>query len=553
MQEFHVALNIVHDIMTIGEYKLFASSSMQTVIKMSRLTGGITTGTMTTSELSEKDLKKLLLKKEKRRLEEESSKSQDTGASKMFEKKKSKSDKGKGEETEAKPEKRSKKSEASAEDEVTDLAAAAAGRNTVRVTGYDGLKPATDFKEPKFIPALHKLFEGFSNPTPIQSYCWPAIQTGRDVIGIAETGAGKTLGFSLPALSAILSAGPQGKIRMVVVAPTRELALQTHSVLCKAVSSVCIYGGMSKDDQRKELRTLKPVVVVGTPGRVVDFLNDETLQFGGVSHFVLDEADRMLDMGFADDIGKIVAKLAKDHQTVMFSATWPPSIQSMAAKYLRANPVKIVIGDREGGDNTACTTITQLVQVVRNPMDRESLLLSLLKKYHADRKNRVLIFVLYKKEADRLEHFLQRNGWRASSIHGDKPQMERTRCMDNFRNGTEPLLVATDVAARGLDIPNVDFVINYTFPLTIEDYIHRIGRTGRGGKTGLAHTLFTDNDKAHAGELVNVLKKAGVEPPKEMYNYDCTTKKKVHKLYGAFYKEADPTAEVSHITFSDNE
>lgn len=423
----------------------------------------------------------------------------------------------------------------------------------VKVTGFDGLKPSADFTSPKFTRDLQPLFEGFKVPTPIQSYCWPAIKTGRDVIGIAETGSGKTLAFSLPALDAILANNPAGKIRMVVVAPTRELALQTHNVLCNTVSSVCIYGGMSKDDQRRELKKNKPVVIVGTPGRVVDFLNDGTLMFESVSHFVLDEADRMLDMGFADDIGKIVATLPKEHQTVMFSATWPVSIQTMAAKYLRPNPVKIVIGDREGGENKASSRVTQIVQVVRNPMDRDQILLNLLKKYHSDRKNRVIIFVLYKKEAARLEGMLRRSGWRASSIHGDKPQHERTSCMDNFRNGTEPLLVATDVAARGLDIPNVEYVINYTFPLTIEDYIHRIGRTGRGGKEGIAHTLFTDSDKAHAGELVNVLKTSGVEINKDLYNYDCTTKKKVHKLYGAFYKEADPTAEVTHITFDDDE
>lgn len=488
-------------------------------------------GTMTTSELSEKQLKKML-KQEKRKLEENQEGS-------VSEKKSKKEKKSEGEQ----PKEEEKIAPSTSKDAVEE----------VKVTGFDGLKPSPDFASPKFTRDLQKLFEGFKVPTPIQSYCWPAIKTGRDVIGIAETGSGKTLAFSLPALDAILSSGASGKIRMVVVAPTRELALQTHSVLCNAVSSVCIYGGMSKDDQRRELKNNKPVVIVGTPGRVVDFLNDGTLKFDSVSHFVLDEADRMLDMGFSDDIGKIVATLPKEHQTVMFSATWPVTIQTMAAKYLRPKPVKIVIGDREGGENKASARVTQIVQVVRNPLDRDPILLNLLKKYHSDRKNRVIIFVLYKKEAARLEGMLRRAGWRASSIHGDKPQHERTTCMDNFRNGTEPLLVATDVAARGLDIPNVEYVINYTFPLTIEDYIHRIGRTGRGGNEGIAHTLFTDSDKAHAGELVNVLKSSGVEVTKDLYNYDCTTKKKIHKLYGAFYKEADPTAEVSHITFSDDE
>ncbi len=425
----------------------------------------------------------------------------------------------------------------------------------IKVVGFDDLMAYSDFSGPKFSKILKPLFEGLSKPTPIQSYCWPSIQTGRDVIGIAETGSGKTLAFSLPSLDAVLSKGSveDKGIKIVVIAPTRELALQTHNVLCKAVASVCIYGGVSKDDQRKELKKLKPIVIIGTPGRLVDFLEDGTLNFGHVSHFVLDEADRMLDLGFADDVSKIVSKLPKEHQTIMFSATWPMDIQTMAGKYLKPNPIKIVIGDREAGENKACSRIKQIVEVIRNPHERDNRLLQLLKQYHSNRTNRVIIFVLYKKEAARIEHYLNRNGWKASSIHGDKPQHERTKCMDAFRAGTDPLLVATDVAARGLDIPNVEYVINYTFPLTIEDYIHRIGRTGRGGKEGIAHTLFTDNDKAHAGELVSVLRTAGIEIPKDLLVYDCSTKKKVHKLYGAFYKEADPNAECSRITFSDDD
>lgn len=502
---------------------------------------------MTTDELSKKELKKLKRKQEEATV--------DVSALKKLKRKQEAA----SDEFALKKPKR-KQEEAMGESALGNRKKAAAGlekhiepaEETVNVSGAD-IKPAMDFASPKFASKLQHLFKGFTKPTPIQSYCWPAIQTGRDVIGIAETGSGKTLAFSLPALSTILAGEQQKKIKMVVVAPTRELALQTHNVLAETVGSVCIYGGMSKDDQRKELKTIRPVIVVGTPGRIVDFLEDGTLQFGSVTHFVLDEADRMLDMGFAEDINKIVGKLPEVHQTIMFSATWPMMIQTMAAKYLRKNPVKIVIGDRESGENKACARVSQLVECIRNPMERDSRLLQLLKQYHANRTNRVIVFVLYKKEAARLEHVLNRNGWKAASIHGDKPQSERTACMDRFRDGTSPLLVATDVAARGLDIPNVEYVINFTFPLTIEDYIHRIGRTGRGGKAGVAHTLFTDADKAHAGELVNVLKTSGVEVPEGLYNYDCTTKKKVHKLYGAFYKETDPTAEVSHITFSDDE
>lgn len=425
----------------------------------------------------------------------------------------------------------------------------------VKVVGDDSLKACATFAVANFPSQLAGLYKGFVTPTPIQSYCWPAILTGKDVVGIAETGSGKTLAFSLPALQMIFQQQSKGKqtVKMVVVAPTRELALQTFNVLKDSVPSVCIYGGMSKHDQRNELKSIRPMVVIGTPGRLVDFIGDETLNFSNVSHFVLDEADRMLDLGFADDIQKIAAAISGQHQTIMFSATWPTSIQSMASKYLRPDQIKIVIGDREAGENKACDRIQQIVEVIKDPMARDRRLLELLSKYHKNRKNRVIIFVLYKKEAARLENFLNRNGWTASSIHGDKPQVERTKCMDRFRDGTNPLLVATDVAARGLDIPNVEYVINFTFPLTIEDYIHRIGRTGRGGKEGIAHTLFTDNDKVHAGELVNVLRTSGAPVPEAMMTYNCVTKKKVHKEYGAFFKDVDPNAKIEHITFSDDD
>merc|ERR1712083_80439 len=181
-------------------------------------------------------------------------------------------------------------------------------------------------------------------------------------------------------------------------------------------------------------------------------------------------------------------------------------------------------------DLAAGTRITQIVE----DMAREGKLKKLLEKYHSTRKNRVLIFVLYKKEAARLESNLQRQGWKATSIHGDKSQEGRTQAVEQFKSGEIPLLVATDVAARGLDIPDVDYVINYSFPLTIEYYVHRIGRTGRAGKNGIAHTFFQTSDKARAGELVKVPTEANQEVPKEMYNFDLNIKKKEHKLYGAF-------------------
>lgn len=435
--------------------------------------------------------------------------------------------------------------------------------------GADSFKAANAFDSSAFHVRLAPLTAGFTKPTPIQAHSWPVLAAGRDMIGIAETGSGKTLAFSLPLLSKILSAPEKEKreVKMLVVAPTRELAMQTFDVISKVLGDVaiCLYGGTSRQEQARQVNRQRPSVVIGTPGRLVDFLNDSVLKLSSLDYFVLDEADRMLDLGFEPEIRTIVAAIPEARQTVMFSATWPPSIQSMASKYLR-DPVKIHVrvNDPDAPDNEndtsssqqqkASTRVHQIVQVVKDPFARDPILLDLLKKYHSSRKNRVLIFVLYKKEADRIEGLLKRNRWHCVSIHGDKPQRERTEALAAFKSGEVPLMIATDVAARGLDIPDVEFVINFTFPLTIEDYIHRIGRTGRGGSFGTSHTLFTDADKPHSGELINVLKASSntAEIPAELYNYGTTIKKKVHKEYGAFYKDVDPNVKASHMKFSDD-
>jgi ATP-dependent RNA helicase DBP3 len=209
----------------------------------------------------------------------------------------------------------------------------------------------------------------------------------------------------------------------------------------------------------------------------------------------MDEADRMLDQGFEEAIKNIISKLSTTRQTVMFSATWPPSIQKMALQYLK-DPVKITVGSTE---LTANSDIEQRVEVV-DQREKEQRLVKLLKDYH-DGKNRILVFALYKKEAQRLLGLLLQRGFQACAIHGDMGQMERQKSLESFRSGFKPILIATDVAARGIDIPDVEYVINVTFPLTVEDYCHRIGRTGRAGKTGISHTLFTVLDKAHSGKL----------------------------------------------------
>jgi len=427
--------------------------------------------------------------------------------------------------------------------------------NTVlKGKGRKTFKPLLTFNELGFPAKIMKVCEGFSNPTPIQSLCWPIAASGRDVIGIAETGSGKTLAFSIPGLAhlsqRVQTEGRNGLPMMLIVAPTRELAMQSQDVLevagrCCGVRSLAVYGGVAKYEQRKALQ--KGVeVVVATPGRLIDFMQEGVCDLSQVSYLVLDEADRMLDQGFERDVRAIIAETHPQRQTCLFSATWPETIRALAHEFLK-KPIRVTVGSE---DIAAGTRIKQLVEVVED-RDRENKLIGLLKKHHGNRTDRVLIFVLYKKEAARIEANLQRKGWNCTSIHGDKSQEMRTKAMEDFKSGKIPLLVATDVASRGLDIPDVDFVVNYSFPLTIEDYVHRIGRTGRAGKSGTAYTFFQTVDKARAGELVKILKEANQTVPKEMMQFDLNIKKKEHKLYGAFGPKdyALPMKKATKITF----
>merc|ERR1712130_419324 len=424
--------------------------------------------------------------------------------------------------------------------------------------GRKTMKPVLQFKSLGFSSNIMAVCKGFEKPTPIQAQCWPVLASGRDVIGIAETGSGKTLAFTIPALAhlqhrtATEGKASKGSPRMLIIAPTRELAMQSQEVLEAAgkecgIASVCVYGGVSKWGQ-KEALSRGVEVVVATPGRLIDLMQEGIISLAQVSYLVLDEADRMLDRGFERDIRQIVGETHKGRQTALFSATWPDSVRELAHSFL-TKPIKVTIGSE---DLAAGTRITQIVEVVEDRA-REGLLLKLLKKYHSDRKNRILIFVLYKKEAARIETNLSNKGWRVGSIHGDKSQEGRTQAVEQFKSGAVPLLVATDVAARGLDIPGVDYVINYSFPLTIEDYVHRIGRTGRAGREGTAHTFFQQCDKLRAGELVKVLKDANQEVPAAMNDFDLNIKKKEHKLYGAFGPKdyGLPMKKAVKITFDD--
>jgi ATP-dependent RNA helicase DBP3 len=309
-------------------------------------------------------------------------------------------------------------------------------------------------------------FKSFKAPTPIQAAAWPYLSSGRDLIGVAETGSGKTMAFAVPCVRHILSL-PGGKnkgARAVIVAPTRELAMQSYEqimLLAKVsgLQAVCVYGGVPKDEQRRALKTAD--IVVATPGRLNDLINEGCANLSKASYVVLDEADRMLDRGFEEEIRKIINTTAVERQTLMFTATWPESVRALASTFMKT-PLRITIGDNPTGDLRANARIVQKVEVV-DPRNKEYRLMQLLKQYQsgAQKDDRILVFALYKKEATRVEGFIRSKGFRVAAIHGDLTQEQRTRSLEAFKQGGTPILVATDVAARGLDIPAVKLVVSY--------------------------------------------------------------------------------------------
>lgn len=419
-------------------------------------------------------------------------------------------------------------------------------------TSQTTLRPITQFCHLPFTSKTNPSpFASFKTPTPIQSAAWPFLLSGRDAIGVAETGSGKTLAFGVPCIRALASSlasqrtaqKSSSPAKAVIVSPTRELAVQIHTQIetlatPASLSTVCVYGGVPKDTQRAALKTAH--IIVATPGRLNDLINEGAADLSSVNYVVLDEADRMLDKGFEAEIRKILSQTpTAGRQTLMFTATWPTSVRDLASTFM-TQPVHISIGaNNPTGELRANTRITQLVEVVP-PSQKETRLLQLLKQHRgpASKKNdRILIFCLYKKEAARIESLLRLRGHNVAGIHGDMSQPLRTASLSAFKSGNCPLLVATDVAARGLDIPAVKVVVNVTFPLTVEDYVHRIGRTGRAGAEGLAVTLFTEHDKAQSGALINVLRAAGQEIPEDLLRFGTTVKRKGHEAYGAFYKD----------------
>jgi ATP-dependent RNA helicase RhlE len=339
-------------------------------------------------------------------------------------------------------------------------------------------------------PILQAVAEsGYDRPTPIQAQAIPLVLRGRDVMGLAQTGTGKTAAFSLPLVHRLLG-GPR-RTRALVLTPTRELCVQVEaSVRTYAAQSELdvapVYGGVPYEPQEEALRAGVDVVVA-TPGRLLDHLEKGNVVFDELELLVLDEADRMLDMGFAPQINRVVERIPPYRQTLLFSATMPPEVEALARKYLR-KPVVVQVGRR----NTATQTVTHAVYPV--PRDRKSSLLAeLLRRPDMDS---VLVFVRTKPAADRVVRHLEGAGVAAVAMHGDKSQGQRTQALEDFRAGAVRVLVATDIAQRGLDISGITHVINYDVPEQAEDYVHRIGRTGRAAATGDAYTFMAPDEIA---------------------------------------------------------
>ncbi|KAJ5946602.1 Pre-mRNA-processing ATP-dependent RNA helicase prp5 [Penicillium verhagenii] len=392
----------------------------------------------------------------------------------------------------------------------------------IKVRGLDVPKPVQKWAEVglgvQTLDVVERL--GYESLTSIQAQAIPSVMAGRDVIGVAKTGSGKTMAFLIPMFRHIKDQRPlenmEGPISLIMT-PTRELATQIHKD-CKpflkalGLRAVCAYGGAPIKDQIADLKRGAEIVVC-TPGRMIDLLAanaGRVINLRRVTYVVLDEADRMFDMGFEPQVMKIMANVRPDRQTVLFSATFPRNMEALARKTLK-KPVEIVVG----GKSVVAPEITQIVEV-RNEDQKFFRLLELLGNLYEDDANedaRALIFVDRQESADNLLKELMRKGYPCMSIHGGKDQIDRDSTIEDFKAGIFPVLVATSVAARGLDVKQLKLVVNYDAPNHLEDYVHRAGRTGRAGNTGTAVTFLTDEQERYSVDIAKALKQSGQEIP----------------------------------------
>nr|XP_019943914.1 PREDICTED: probable ATP-dependent RNA helicase DDX43 [Paralichthys olivaceus] len=357
---------------------------------------------------------------------------------------------------------------------------------------------------------------GFVKPTPIQSQAWPVLMSGEDLIAIAQTGTGKTLAYLLPGFIHMdgqpVPRAERNGPGMLVLTPTRELALQIETECnkysYKGYKSICIYGG---GDRKGQINTVKHGVdiVIATPGRLNDLQMNELINLRSITYLVLDEADRMLDMGFEPQIMKILLDIRPDRQTVMTSATWPTGVRRLSKSYLK-NPMMVYVGTL---DLAAVNTVEQTVLIVHEE-EKKSYVFDFIKNMLP--QDKVLIFVGKKLVADDLSSDMCLQGLAVQSLHGDREQCDREEALKDFKESRVRILVATDLASRGLDVHDITHVFNFDFPRNIEEYVHRVGRTGRAGRSGAAVTLVTRDNWRMAPELIPILERAGQEVPEEL-------------------------------------
>ncbi|WP_292290671.1 DEAD/DEAH box helicase, partial [Mesorhizobium sp.] len=345
---------------------------------------------------------------------------------------------------------------------------------------------------------------GFTDPKPIQVQAIPPQLEGRDIFGIAQTGSGKTAAFALPILSKIIGLGTKRRpktTRALILAPTRELAVQiedTIKILAKGahVSTALVLGGVSRFSQVKKIAPGVDILIA-TPGRLTDLVREGDLILADTKWLVLDEGDRMLDMGFINDVKRIAKATAPDRQTALFSATMPDEIAELA-KGLLKNPVRVEVAPQ----STAAAEIVQSVVLARTKQKRQ-----VLSKMLADEAMKsVIIFSRTKHGADRVTKDLDRDGFKAAVIHGNKSQNARQKALNDFREGSVRILVATDIAARGIDVPGISHVVNFDLPDEAESYVHRIGRTGRNGRDGIAITLCDPSENAKLRQVERIIR-----------------------------------------------
>jgi superfamily II DNA/RNA helicase len=358
------------------------------------------------------------------------------------------------------------------------------------------------FNELKLPLALEQAIQAmrFEKPTPIQAQAIPVALKGCDLIGCAQTGTGKTVAFSVPLLTRLLNA-PQ-KTALILV-PTRELAAQVAGVISKLTAfspqlrSVLLIGGVAMQPQTRNLQR-KPQIVIATPGRLIDHLNQKNLTLAAADVLVLDEADRMLDMGFAPQLSQILRHLPNARQTLCFSATFSPEMEKLAARFLK-NPERVTVGAISQPVQAIEQSVIQTTTAKKND--------TLMDELNA-RQGSVLVFARTQHRTDRVARHLESYGHTVTRLHGGRSQGQRNTAVSGFRDGRFRIMVATDIAARGIDISHIAHVINYDLPQVPEDYVHRIGRTGRAGAKGEAVSLITQEDQAQWKEIVRMLRKS---------------------------------------------